>query len=184
MSKNIKVGSLAPRANETRNNNMRAASGREVTGRLVSETLKRKYEKIINKDRLELPQSVVDRFRNNGMRLSWMRWKNKRENEIDYERIFQVLREYAGELVKPSDIPELQLGFTTVAVEGYGDMITRGDLALVQTPIEEYEARVAVKEDVVRQVTEGILHDERKPNGVKSSVQTMVKTGGPRFQED
>lgn len=159
----------------TRPSATRADTGRESTKRLVNEALKEKYFDAMFKSKLDLPDSILQRFEADEMKLSWVRYFDVIKNRIDTERLWTKQNEGAV-FVRPDEIPEFAGGTNKVDSEEYGTLVTRGDLALMKTPFEEYYARQAAKEDRVSQVTAGTIQDN-KPSGVGVTANTTVSRG-------
>ena len=133
---------------------------------------------------LDIPDSVVNRFKNEGMALRWIRINLRGKD--DYTNVGKRVQE-GWEFVGINEVPEIQ-HTSFVRDEGrYTGAVCRGDLALAKMPLEKaenrqrfYESKSSEMGDAVNQQLMS-QNDSRMPirNSSKSQI-TKGKT--PKFQ--
>ena len=136
-------------------------------------------------DNLHIPEAIMNRFKNEGMTLGWLRITLK--GQEDYKYIGKKLQE-GWEFVSKDEVPEL--GSTSVVRdEGrYAGAICRGDIALGKIPTRIYKARsehYRKKSDQLMDAVNSQLmrgNNSRMPISNTSKTQT-IKGRTPRFQE-
>lgn len=140
------------------------------------EIMKRSFTQ---KDWLEVPPSVKNRFLGEGYVLKWVRISIRGEH--DYKNLGMKQAE-GWEFVRPSEVPELVQGFQIQEDERFGgSVLIRGDVALAKLPVEWMEA----KKEAVRERTEALtqaLEEQlaRHSNAkmpISDSSTRRVKTG-------
>ena len=133
---------------------------------------------------LDIPDSVVNRFKNEGMALRWIRINLRGKD--DYTNVGKRVQE-GWQFVDVNEVPEIQ-HTSFVRDEGrYTGAVCRGDLALAKMPLEKAENRQRFYEskssEMVDAVNQQLLsqNDSRMPirNSSKSQI-TKGKT--PKFQ--
>ncbi len=133
---------------------------------------------------LDIPDSVVNRFKNEGMALRWIRINLRGKD--DYTNVGKRVQE-GWQFVGINEVPEIQ-HTSFVRDEGrYTGAVCRGDLALAKMPLEKAENRQRFYEskssEMVDAVNQQLMsqNDSRMPirNSSKSQI-TKGKT--PKFQ--
>jgi len=137
------------------------------------------------KNWLEIPDPVQERFNSSGLALRWIRITVRGKD--DYQNIGK--RQADGwEFVSPDEVPEM-LASSDVRGDGrYAGAICRGDLALAKMPLERAISRQEFYEqrsrDMVRAVNSQLMgsNDSRMP--ISNNSQTKVSRGKvPKFQD-
>jgi hypothetical protein len=133
---------------------------------------------------LDIPQSVTDKFANQGMSLRWIRIDLNGQD--DYKNVGKRQRE-GWTFVTPDEVPEL--GSTTAIKEGgrYNGVVSSGDVALAKMPTnkmiarqEHYIKKHQQQEDSLDSTLRA-QSDSRMPI-TNSSKSTVTKGREPRFQ--
>ena len=133
---------------------------------------------------LEIPDSVVNRFKNEGMALRWIRINLRGKD--DYTNVGKRVQE-GWQFVDVNEVPEIQ-HTSFVRDEGrYTGAVCRGDLALAKMPLQKAENRQRFYENKSSEMVDAVNQqlmsqsDSRMPirNSSKSQV-TKGKT--PKFQ--
>ena len=133
---------------------------------------------------LDLPDSVVNRFKNEGMALRWIRINLRGKD--DYTNVGKRVQE-GWQFVDVNEVPEIQ-HTSFVRDEGrYTGAVCRGDLALAKMPLQKAENRQRFYENKSSEMVDAVNQqlmsqsDSRMPirNSSKSQV-TKGKT--PKFQ--
>ena len=133
---------------------------------------------------LDLPDSVVNRFKNEGMALRWIRINLRGQD--DYTNVGKRVQE-GWQFVAINEVPEIQ-HTSFVRDEGrYTGAVCRGDLALAKMPLQKAENRQRFYENKSSEMVDAVNQqlmsqsDSRMPirNSSKSQV-TKGKT--PKFQ--
>ena len=134
---------------------------------------------------LDIPESVENRFTNEGMVLRWLR--SPLQGKDDYQNIGKKMS-VGWEFVLPEEVPEMA-STSFVREEGrYKGTVSRGDLSLAKLPAFKAEAR----KEHYREKSENLMNavnaqlenssDSRMPisNNSKSSV---IRGRQPSFQD-
>ena len=133
---------------------------------------------------LDLPDTVVNRFKNEGMALRWIRINLRGKD--DYTNVGKRVQE-GWQFVYVNEVPEIQ-HTSFVRDEGrYTGAVCRGDLALAKMPLQKAENRQRFYENKSSEMVDAVNQqlmsqsDSRMPirNSSKSQV-TKGKT--PKFQ--
>ena len=133
---------------------------------------------------LDIPDSVVNRFKNEGMALRWIRINLRGKD--DYTNVGKRVQE-GWQFVDVNEVPEIQ-HTSFVRDEGrYTGAVCRGDLALAKMPLQKAENRQRFYENKSSEMVDAVNQqlmsqsDSRMPirNSSKSQV-TKGKT--PKFQ--
>jgi hypothetical protein len=133
---------------------------------------------------LDLPDTVVNRFKNEGMALRWIRINLRGKD--DYTNVGKRVQE-GWQFVDVNEVPEIQ-HTSFVRDEGrYTGAVCRGDLALAKMPLQKAENRQRFYENKSSEMVDAVNQqlmsqsDSRMPirNSSKSQV-TKGKT--PKFQ--
>ena len=133
---------------------------------------------------LDLPDTVINRFKNEGMALRWIRINLRGKD--DYTNVGKRVQE-GWQFVDVNEVPEIQ-HTSFVRDEGrYTGAVCRGDLALAKMPLQKAENRQRFYENKSSEMVDAVNQqlmsqsDSRMPirNSSKSQV-TKGKT--PKFQ--
>ena len=125
---------------------------------------------------MDIPQVVMERFRNEGFALRWIR--HKLGNSEDYKNIAE--RQHDGWVpVAPSDVPEMaQFASDKHGTRIAGSIVEQGDLMLCKAPIAKVEARREYYEGIARNNLEAVNQFvENNPMKVSISSQTKITSG-------
>jgi len=134
---------------------------------------------------LEIPESVENRFLDQGLKLRWIRISTK--NQDDYRNVGKRHAE-GWEFVSIEEVPEMQ-HTSFVRDEGrYMGTVCRGDLALAKLPLRKAQARQAHYENASREMVDAVnaqlmnSSDSRMP--IRNNSKTQVTKGRtPKFQD-
>lgn len=134
---------------------------------------------------LDIPESVEERFLNQGLKLRWIRVLQKGQD--DYQNVGKRLAE-GWQFVPVEEVPELQ-HTSFVREEGrYLGAVCRGDLALAKMPLKKAQNRQAYYEGQSQEMVEAVnqqlmgQNDARMP--IRNSSKTNVTRGRtPSFQD-
>lgn len=134
---------------------------------------------------LDIPDSVSERFLNQGLTLRWIRVTTR--NQEDYKNVGKKFQE-GWQFVTVDEVPELQHN-SFVRDEGrYKGAVCRGDLALAKMPIQKAQNRQAYFENQSREMVDAVNQqlmgqsDTRMP--IRNSSKTNVTRGRtPNFQD-
>ena len=135
-------------------------------------------------DSLHIPVAIVNRFKDEGMTLGWLRITLKGQDDFKY--IGKKMQE-GWEFVASDEVPEM--GSTSVVRdEGrYSGAVCRGDIALGKIPTKIFKARGEYykgKSDQLMDAVNSQLmrgNNSRMPISNSSKTQT-VRGRTPRFQ--
>jgi len=156
--------------------NARTAGTREASGR------KMKYEE---PNWLEIPETVKERFKNEGSTLRWIRVSLR--NQEDYQNVGKRQAE-GWVFVGKDEVPEM-LASSFVREEGrYLGAVCRGDLALAKMPLELAESRQEYYEtrssDMVAAVNSQLLRENVPGMPISNASRTQVSRGkSAKFQD-
>ena len=133
---------------------------------------------------LDIPQSVTDKFANQGMSLRWIRIDLNGQD--DYKNVGKRQRE-GWTFVTPDEVPEL--ASTSIVKEGgrYSGVVSSGDVALAKIPTDKMIARQEYYHNKHKQQEDSLdanlraQSDSRMPI-TNSSKSTVTKGREPRFQ--
>jgi hypothetical protein len=156
--------------------NARTASSRESSGR------KAQFEE---PNWLDIPDTVRERFRNEGQALRWIRVSLK--NQDDYQNVGKRQAE-GWTFVGQEEVPEM-LGSSFVRGEGrYSGAVCRGDLALAKMPLELAESRQEFYENRSREMVDAVnaqlMRDNVPGMPISNASRTQVSRGkSPKFQD-
>lgn len=134
---------------------------------------------------LDIPDSVENRFLDQGLTLRWIRILQKGQD--DYQNVGKRLAE-GWEFVSVDEVPELAHS-SFVREEGrYNGAVCRGDLALAKMPLKKSQNRKAYFENQSREMVDAVnaqlmnQSDGRMP--IRNNSKTQVTKGRPaRFQD-
>jgi len=134
---------------------------------------------------LDIPESVEERFLNQGLKLRWIRVLQKGQD--DYQNVGKRLAE-GWQFVSVEEVPELQ-HTSFVREEGrYLGAVCRGDLALAKMPLKKAQNRQAYYEGQSQEMVDAVNQqlmgqsDSRMP--IRNSSKTNVTRGRtPSFQD-
>ena len=134
---------------------------------------------------LDIPESVEERFLNQGLKLRWIRVLQKGQD--DYQNVGKRLAE-GWQFVSVEEVPELQ-HTSFVREEGrYLGAVCRGDLALAKMPLRKAQSRQAYYEGQSQEMVDAVNQqlmgqsDSRMP--IRNSSKTNVTRGRtPSFQD-
>jgi len=132
---------------------------------------------------LDIPESVSNRFTNDGMKLRWIRISLKGGD--DYTNVGKRLAE-GWEFVNLEEVPELA-HTSAIKEEGrYKGTVCRGDLALVKMPILKANSRQRYFENQSAEMVQAVnsqlenASDRRMP--IQNNSKTNVTKGrSPQF---
>ncbi len=134
---------------------------------------------------LDIPPTAIERFRNEGMSLRWIRMTIKGNDDIQN----MSKRQAEGwEIVQSEEVPEMTHS-SVVREEGrYSGAVCRGDLALAKMPSDLAESRQEYYEQKSREAVGAVNaqlmrnSDSRMP--ISNTSRSRVTTGKqPSFQE-
>jgi hypothetical protein len=157
--------------NETRNEATREAKVRRTT-----------FEE---PNWLDIPVTVVERFKNQGMALRWIRISLKGNDDV--QNVGKRLNE-GWEFVSTEEAPEM-IQSSVVRENGrYSGTICRGDLALAKMPQELAESRQEFYENRSREMVDAVnaqlMRDNNSRMPISNQSRTQVSRGRqPRFQD-
>ena len=134
---------------------------------------------------LEIPESVENRFLDQGLKLRWIRISTR--NQDDYRNVGKRQAE-GWEFVSVEEVPEM-IHSSFVREEGrYTGTVCRGDLALAKMPLRKAQSRQAYYENQSREMVDAVnaqlmnSSDSRMP--IRNNSKTQVTRGRtPKFQE-
>lgn len=112
---------------------------------------------------LDIPQSVENRFADQGMKLRWIRISLKGAD--DYSNVGKRQAE-GWQFVTLDEVPEMGLSSMVREDGRYSGTVCRGDLALAKLPIQRAEARQA--------------HFENKSSEMVDAVNSQLEGAGDR----
>lgn len=156
--------------------NARTASSRENSGRKVQ------FEE---PNWLDIPETVRERFHNEGLALRWIRVSLK--NQDDYQNVGKRQAE-GWSFVSQEEVPEM-LSSSIVRGEGrYSGAVCRGDLALAKMPLELAESRQEFYENRSREMVDAVnaqlMRDNVPGMPISNASRTQVSRGkSPKFQD-
>lgn len=131
---------------------------------------------------LDLPESVENRFANDGMKLRWIRISLKGAD--DYTNVGKRLAE-GWEFVNLEEVPEMAHTSMVKDDGRYKGTVCRGDLALVKMPYQKALARQrhfeGASADMVDAVNSQLENASDRRMPVSNSSQTKVTKGRPSF---
>ena len=136
-------------------------------------------EAIEDSDWLKVPDSVKDKYLNEGYVLRWVRVML--DNQDDYQNIGRKERE-GWTFVMAEECPELSSGFKVQEDGRMTGCILRGDVALAKQPIEYAKAKTEATRSRTNQMESAIQNrmmrdhpDRRMP--ITDSSKSRVSTG-------
>lgn len=112
---------------------------------------------------LDIPQSVENRFADQGMKLRWIRISLKGQD--DYSNVGKRQAE-GWQFVSLDEVPEMGLSSAVKEDGRYSGTVCRGDLALAKLPMERANARQA--------------HFEQKSSQMVDAVNSQLEGAGDR----
>lgn len=112
---------------------------------------------------LDIPQSVENRFADQGMKLRWIRISLKGQD--DYSNVGKRQAE-GWQFVSLDEVPEMGLSSAVKEDGRYSGTVCRGDLALAKLPMERANARQA--------------HFEQKSSQMVDAVNSQLENAGDR----
>jgi len=148
----------------------------------VNEQTDYQFEEV---DSLHIPEVIVNRFKNEGMSLGWLRVTLKGKDDVKH--IGKKIQE-GWKFVDLKEVPEMEQT-SVVKDEGrYSGAVCRGDLALGKIPTRIFESRSAYykkKSDALMNAVDSQLmktNNSRMPIS-NTSKTTITKGRTPSFQE-
>ena len=133
---------------------------------------------------LDLPDTVVNRFKNEGMALRWIRINLRGKD--DYTNVGKRVQE-GWQFVDVNEVPEIQ-HTSFVRDEGrYTGAVCRGDLALAKMPLQKAENRQRFYEnkssEMVDSVNQQLMSQSDSRMPIRNSSKSQVTKGKtPKFQ--
>ena len=133
---------------------------------------------------LDLPDTVVNRFKNEGMALRWIRINLRGKD--DYTNVGKRVQE-GWQFVDVNEVPEIQ-HTSFVRDEGrYTSAVCRGDLALAKMPLAKEENRKRYYEEkssnMVNEVNQQLMSQSDSRMPIRNSSKSQVTKGKtPKFQ--
>ena len=133
---------------------------------------------------LDLPDTVVNRFKNEGMALRWIRINLRGKD--DYTNVGKRVQE-GWQFVDVNEVPEIQ-HTSFVRDEGrYTGAVCRGDLALAKMPLQKAENRQRFYEskssEMVDAVNQQLMSQSDSRMPIRNSSKSQVTKGKtPKFQ--
>ena len=134
---------------------------------------------------LDIPESVTNRFVDQGMKLRWIRMTIR--GQEDYNNIGKKMAE-GWEFVGIEEVPEMQHSSIVKDNGRYEGTVCRGDLALAKMPIRKAENRQRYFENQSREMVDAVnaqlmnQSDSRMP--IRNNSKTQVTKGRtPKFQD-
>ena len=133
---------------------------------------------------LDIPDSVVNRFKNEGMALRWIRINLRGKD--DYTNVGKRVQE-GWQFVDVNEVPEIQ-HTSFVRDEGrYTGAVCRGDLALAKMPLQKAENRQRFYEskssEMVDAVNQQLMSQSDSRMPIRNSSKSQVTKGKtPKFQ--
>lgn len=126
---------------------------------------------------LNIPDSVKERFANNGNSLRWIRITLK--NEEDYQNIGKRQAE-GWEFVTADEVPEMIA--SSIVREGgrYSGAVCRGDLALAKMPTELAESRQEFYENRSREMVQAVNSQLMNSSDSRMPISNASKTNVSR----
>ena len=134
---------------------------------------------------LEIPESVTNRFKNEGMALRWIRINLRGQD--DYTNVGKRVQE-GWQFVAINEVPEIQ-HTSFVRDEGrYTGAVCRGDLALAKMPLAKAENRQKYYEEqsstMVDAVNQKLMSGNNSRMPIRNNSKSQVTKGKtPRFQD-
>ena len=133
---------------------------------------------------LDLPDTVINRFKNEGMALRWIRINLRGKD--DYTNVGKRVQE-GWQFVDVNEVPEIQ-HTSFVRDEGrYTGAVCRGDLALAKMPLQKAENRQRFYEskssEMVDAVNQQLMSQSDSRMPIRNSSKSQVTKGKtPKFQ--
>ena len=133
---------------------------------------------------LDLPDTVINRFKNEGMALRWIRINLRGKD--DYTNVGKRVQE-GWQFVDVNEVPEIQ-HTSFVRDEGrYTGEVCRGDLALAKMPLQKAENRQRFYEskssEMVDAVNQQLMSQSDSRMPIRNSSKSQVTKGKtPKFQ--
>jgi hypothetical protein len=126
---------------------------------------------------LDIPEYVQKKFENDGYKLRWVRWKLN--GEEDSSNIFRAKSKDYYDFVRRNEIPKKYLDFFSMhEADRYGELLIKGDLALMKTPIganlarkEKYENEAKQR---IAQVNKRLIADVGAESVLNESSQSVT----------
>jgi hypothetical protein len=152
----------------TRNTESRTASTRENKSRRTFE----------EPNWLDIPETIRQRFANEGMSLRWLRITLKGND--DYQNMGKRTAE-GWELVNSEEVPEMMHSSFVRETGRYTGAVCRGDLALAKMPTDLAESRQEFYENKSREAVDAVnaqlmrSSDSRMP--ISNASRTKVTRG-------
>ena len=135
-------------------------------------------------DRLHIPEAIVNRFKDEGMTLGWLRITLKGQDDFKY--IGKKMQE-GWKFVDMREVPEIEQT-SVVKMEGrYSGAVCRGDIALGKIPTGRIDARKAYYKDKTDSLMEAVNSQLMKNNNSRmpisnSSKSQTIRGRTPKFQ--
>jgi len=159
----------------------------ETTSRTATtrEASKRKSMVFEEPNWLAIPETVKERFLNNGMSLRWIRVLVN--NNEDYQNVGKRLAE-GWEFVNSEEVPEMLHSSFVRDTGRYQGSVCRGDLALAKMPTELAVSRQEFYEnrsrDMVAAVNAQLMNSSDSRMPIQNQSKTQVSRGKiPKFQD-
>ena len=135
-------------------------------------------------DSLHIPEAIVNRFKDEGMTLGWLRISLRGQDDFKY--IGKKMQE-GWKFVDMKEVPELEQT-SVVKMEGrYSGAVCRGDIALGKIPTGRIDARKAYYKDKTDSLMEAVNSQLMKNNNSRmpisnSSKSQTIRGRTPKFQ--
>ena len=135
---------------------------------------------------LDIPESVRQRFENEGLALRWIRVSVKGKDDITN---VSKRKQDGWEFVDPKDVPEMSESSFVRSEGRYTNTISRGDLALAYAPKARMVARQRFYENRAAEMMDAVdrqlmNHSTREMPISNQSRSRTVKGRTPYFKED
>ena len=144
---------------------------------LSRDELRERAGKYNPSSQIELPPGVVQRFKEQGFRLRWIR--ALAGNDIDYKNVGVWQRE-GYQFVTPQEVPELNSSTRIVDRDSFKNMVTLGDLALAKVPSELADAKAAYNLNQALELRDSV---RRAPTGKGLELIDEKDSGGGKWSD-
>ena len=159
-----------------------ARKSRETTGRVNEE---RFAEDFAEPNWLSIPGAVIDRFRDQGLVLRWVRFQINGQD--DYKNVGD--RQADGwTFVDPNDVPEMMATSRIVSEGRFENCVVRGDVALAQASAKRMASRKEYYEnrsrDMITAVNQQLMSQSNSAMPIHNNSRSTVTRGRtPSFND-
>lgn len=159
-----------------------ARKSREMTGRVNEE---RFDEDFSEPNWLSIPGQVIDRFRDQGLVLRWVRFQINGQD--DYKNVGD--RQADGwTFVDPNDVPEMMANSRIVSEGRFQNCVVRGDVALAQASAKRMASRKEYYEnrsrDMITAVNQQLMGQSTSAMPIHNNSRSTVTRGRtPSFND-